>query len=60
MSDKKRFPKNKVYQYHTNAVCMTVYHPMGDSIPVEARQEIEELVCKVAQEYKLLVDIALT
>lgn len=62
MSDKpKRRTRTKpTYQHRTNAVCVSVYHPMGETIPANVRKEIEDSVWKVAQENKLLINIALT
>lgn len=59
MSEKKKKVK-PTYRHRTNAVHVTVYHPAGETIPAEVRKEIEESVWKVAQENKLLINIALT
>lgn len=59
MSDKPKRRK-PTYQHRTNAVCVSVYHPRGETIPAEVRKAIEDSVWKIAQENKLLINIALT
>lgn len=58
MSNPKR--KKQTYRHIANAVSVTVYHPMGEEIPEEAIKEIEESVCKIAQNNRLLINIATT
>lgn len=62
MSDKprRRARVKPTYQHRTNAVCVSVYHPQGETIPAAVRKEIEDSVWKVAAEHKLLINIALT
>lgn len=57
---RKRNRTKQTYKHHSNAVCVTVYHPMGDTIPAPVRRAIEESVWAVANEHKLLINIALT
>lgn len=57
---RKRTRPKQTYRHHTNAVCVTVYHPMGETIPAAVRKEIEESVMNVALANKLLINIALT
>ena len=56
----KRNRTKQTYKHHTNAVSVTVYHPMGETIPAEVRRAIENSVWAVANEHKLLINIALT
>ena len=60
MSERKRNRTKPSYIHRTNAVCVTVFNPLGETIPAAVRKEIEESVWKVAQENKLLINIALT
>jgi len=60
MSEQKKKKSKPTYRHRTNAVHVTVYHPAGETIPVEVRKAIEDSVWKVAQENKLLINIALT
>lgn len=58
---KKRRRRNQpTYKHRTNAVCITVYSPTGETIPAAVRKEIEDSVWAVAQAEKLLINIALT
>lgn len=57
---KRRKRTTPTYQHKKNAVCVTVYHPHGDTIPAEVRKEIEDSVCTVAKHHKLLINTALT
>lgn len=57
---RKRNRPKQTYKHHTNAVCVTVYHPMGETIPAAVRKEIEESVMNVALSNQLLINIALT
>lgn len=60
MNDKPKKKVKPTYKHRVNAVSVTVYHPTGETIPASVRKEIEESVWKVAQENKLLINIALT
>lgn len=57
---KKRPRPKQTYKHHKNAVSVTVYHPMGETIPTEVRDAIAESVWAVANEHRLLINIALT
>lgn len=57
---RKRTRPKQTYKHHTNAVCVTVYHPMGETIPAAVRRQIEESVLDVALSNQLLISIALT
>lgn len=57
---RKRKRNRQTYQYKANAVSVTVYHPMGDTIPAAIRREIEDSVFAVASENGLLINIATT
>ena len=55
----RRRPRAKqTYQHHKNAVCVTVYDPNGETIPVEVREKIEQSVFDVALANKLFISIA--
>jgi hypothetical protein len=55
---KKRVRKAQTYSHKKNAVSVTVYSPTGDTIPAEARDEIENSVWEVASKHRLLINIA--
>ena len=58
---RRRRPRSRqTYQYHKNAVSVTVFHPMGETIPASVRKEIDESVWEVANKHRLLINIALT
>jgi hypothetical protein len=54
----KRQRRRQTYQYHKSAVSISVYDPMGATIPVEVRKELEESVLAAALANKLLINIA--
>lgn len=55
---KKRPRTKQTYTHHKNAVSVTVYSPTGETIPAEARAEVENSVWAVANQYHLLINIA--
>lgn len=55
---KKRVRQKQTYQYHKNAVSISVYDPMAQTIPANVREELANSVWKIAQEHKLLINIA--
>lgn len=55
---RKRPRARQVYQHHKNAVSISVYDPMGETIPADVRKELEDSVWAVAQTNKLLISIA--
>ena len=57
---KRRRRNQPTYKHRTNAVCVTVHSPTGETIPANVRKEIEESVFNVAIANKLLINIALT
>lgn len=59
---KPKRPRNKKqdYRHHNNAICISVYHPMGEDISAEVREELENVVWAVANRERLLINIALT
>jgi hypothetical protein len=60
MNDKAKPHPKQTYKYHVNAVCVSVYSPTGETIPAEVRKEIEDSVWSVANEHRLLINIAYT
>jgi hypothetical protein len=55
----RRKPRQKqTYAHHKNAVCVTVYNPGGETIPVAVRDEIENSVMNAALKNGLLINIA--
>lgn len=55
---KKRPRTKQTYTHHKNAVSVTVYSPTGETIPAEARTEIEDSVWDAAAKWGLLINIA--
>lgn len=57
---RKRTRPKQTYKHHTNAVHLTAYHPMGETIPAPVRRELEEAVMKIVLENSLLMGVATT
>lgn len=59
MSDTKKRPRTRqTYQHHKNSVSISVYDPTGATIPGDVRKELEDSVWELAQQNKLLINIA--
>jgi hypothetical protein len=52
--------KKQDYKHHTNAVCISVYHPMGESLSAEVQEELANSIWAVANRECLLINIAIT
>lgn len=50
----------KTYVPRTNAVCVTVYHPNGDTIPAEVATACVDAIQALVHEHRLLIGIATT
>lgn len=55
---RKRQRAHQTYQYHKNAISVSVYDPTGATIPVEIREQLAQSVFDVAVAHKLLINIA--
>lgn len=52
--------KGKKYVPRTNAVCITVYQPQGDTIPAEVTTACVNAIQAIVHEHRLLVGVATT
>jgi hypothetical protein len=57
---KRRRRQQPTYRHRTNAVCLTIHSPTGETIPADIRRALEDAVWAIANENKLLINIALT
>ncbi len=48
------------YVVKNNAVCITVYHPQGDSIPAEIRESCLDAIQEIVDSNRLLINVATT
>lgn len=62
MSESKKRSKGikQTYQHRTNAICITLYSPFGDTIPAEVRHQAEQAILEIALPNELLINIATT
>lgn len=60
VKSKKRRRSQQTYRHKTNALCITLYDPHGETIPAVVRHKAEQAILDIALPSKLLINIATT